>query len=142
MTCVVKGDNIVLALWQLCDQRWSHKVSTLTFLIKGDVHTVSIPRKKNSLAKSRNNYCTALSRWQLYWSKIYFTILLSCFQANHTPFEKAVISRSVEVVEVLLTFGAEPNLQDWVSYLLLLHLRFAGIKHASFIKILHTQWSL
>uniref|UniRef100_A0A8W8MDK8 Uncharacterized protein n=8 Tax=Magallana gigas TaxID=29159 RepID=A0A8W8MDK8_MAGGI len=32
---------------------------------------------------------------------------------NHTPFEKAVISRSVNVVEILLMFGAEPNLQDW-----------------------------
>lgn len=53
---------------------------------------------------------------------IYFTVwhLLSCFKANHTPFEKAVISRSVEVVEVLLTFGAEPNLQDWVCYLIII----------------------
>lgn len=35
-------------------------------------------------------------------------------QERHTPFKKAVLSRSVSVVEVLLMFGADPNLKDWV----------------------------
>ena len=129
MPFLIKGDHIRLALWHF----WSKVV---------DIR-LAFREKEKCTAKSRNNHCTALHEMTIV--VILKFISRICFLALRLTTPRLRKQSSLGLWRWWKCYS--PSGQNQISrtglvILLLLHLRFAGIKHAYFIKIIHTKWSL